>query len=243
MKKSKSDHSETDMNAARVLAAVLNVPRDKHMLEDLLTEFGIRGLPEWSEDDVTGLSTGLDITLTGSSDESDDEVGSQTSIDSFATSASGSRSSAESADSDHSARIDQADSTSTFSSSSPSHRTGTTPRPRVQATERITIHPHSHRVSAPAVHGDSESGAGLESQDEYVKLLGRIRNAAREADIPIHGPFNMSALTNAIENEPRSDSPHPTTAFGTRSVNQLKHDMKMGAAGELFVRIVQVVSP
>lgn len=220
MTKSDSDHSETDTNAARVVAAVLNAPQDKQILKDLLTQFGIRGLPEWFEKNSAG-----------SSDESDDDGCSQTSIDTFAASVSSSRSSVESAGSDHSGRFGPADSTSTFAHSSPSRSAGTIPRPL------------PHQVSRPVVHGDSDSEAGLESQEEYVKLLGRIRDAAREADIPTQRPIDVSSSTNATENDPRSDSPYPTTAFGSRSVNQLKHDMKLGAAGELYVRIVQAASP
>ncbi|KAF4626332.1 hypothetical protein G7Y89_g11830 [Cudoniella acicularis] len=162
---------------------------------------------------------GLEIDSTSSSEESDDEGGSQTSIDSFAATASSSHSSALSDDS-----------TSTFSSS-PSPNTGTVPRSLAQLPEAITVHPHLPRVLPSVVHGDSVLRATLESQGEYVKLLGRIREAAREENIPTRGLFDMSSLTNAIEDESPSDSPHTTTAFGTRTVNQLKHDMKIGAAG------------
>jgi hypothetical protein len=106
-----------------------------------------------------------------------------------------------------------------------------------------TIHPH--RVSQPIVQVDPTPEAMLESQNEYINLLSRIRDAARKAKIPVHGAFDMSSLAKAIEDQSDSESSYPTatTAFGTRSLNQLRHDMKVGAAGELFVRILPVVPP
>lgn len=52
MKKSILYHFKTDTNAPRVLAAVLNAPRDEQILEELLREFGIRGLPDWCKNDM-----------------------------------------------------------------------------------------------------------------------------------------------------------------------------------------------
>ena len=247
MKQSTSDHSKTDMNAARVLAAVLNAPQDEQILEYLLTEFGIGGLPDWYKDDIATLSAGsaeLEVTSSSDgSDDSDDEGGSQTSVNSFAASASSGRSSAESADSHPPSRISQANTTTATSSLRASQSTGPVQSPLPQLPASTTIHPH--RVSQPTVQVDPTPEAMLESQNKYINLLGRIRDAARKAKIPVHGAFDMSSLANAIEDQSGSESSYPTTttAFGTRSLNQLQHDMKVGTAGELFVRILPVAPP
>jgi len=76
------------------------------------------------------------------------------------------------------------------------------------------------------------------SQTEYRRLLNNVIAAARRkrGGLPMRGPFNfdglMSALLVDLPEEPVSyDLP-----FGVRNENQLAHDMKVGAAGELYVR-------
>jgi len=76
------------------------------------------------------------------------------------------------------------------------------------------------------------------SQTEYRRLLNNVIAAARRkrGRLPMRGPFNfdglMSALLVDLPEEPVSyDLP-----FGVRNENQLAHDMKVGAAGELYVR-------
>ena len=235
MKQSISNHSKTDTNAARVLAAVLNAPRDEQMLEDLLTEFGIRGMPDWFKNDIANLSAGLaGLEIASSSDDSngsDDESGPQTPVGSFPTSVSSSRSGAKSATSISS----HPESTSSSLNTPPS--AWTVSRPITQLPHAVTQLPH--RVSRPSVPAESTLETRLESEDEYIRLLGCLRDAARKRTIPIHGSSEMSSLANTIEDHSDSDSSHPTTttAFGTRSLNQLRHDMKIGAAGELFVKI------
>jgi hypothetical protein len=246
MLRADSDPSKTNTNVARVVAAVLNAPLDKHLLKDLLTEFGITQLPKWFEKDIASLETGLaelEIDSAGFSNESGDEGGSQTSIDILTASVSSSCSDAGSASSDHSARVDPANSTSTFSPLGPSRSIGTIPKSLPQLPGITSTHPQRHRLPHPIIHEDSNSEPRLDSQEEYIKLLGKIRDAAREADIPTQGPIDVSPSITATEDKQHSDSPHPTTAFGSRSVNQLKHDFKLGAAGELYVRIVPAMSP
>lgn len=235
MEPSTFSHSKTDTNAARILAAVLNAPRDEQMLEDLLTEFGIRRMPDWFKNDSADLSAGLaGLEIASSSDDSnssDDDSGPQTSVDSFPTSGSSSRSGTKNATSISSYPE------STSSSLSASLSDWTVSGPITQLPHAVTQRPN--RISRRSIPAESTLETRLESQDEYISLLGWLRDAARKSTIPIHGSSEMSSLANATEDHSDSDSSHPTTttAFGTRALNQLRHDMKIGAAGELFVNI------
>jgi len=75
------------------------------------------------------------------------------------------------------------------------------------------------------------------SQAEYRRLLNNVISAARSkrGGFPARGPFNLDGLLSALP----MDSPEPVSydlPFGVRNENQLAHDMKVGAAGELYVR-------
>jgi hypothetical protein len=53
------------------------------------------------------------------------------------------------------------------------------------------------------------------------------------------GTFNFDDMANALPSEAELESPFvmiSNSVFGVRSENQMRHDMKIGAAGELFVR-------
>lgn len=241
-------YSKTDTNPARVLAAVLNAPANRQMLEDLLTEFGIRGLPDWCKDDMANLSANLtelkmasssndsDGSDDGSDDSSDDENGSQTSVNSLPASLSLSLSGAKSAASISSYSESISSSSSAFRSAS------TVSRLITQSSHAITQHPH--RVSQSPIPAETAPETFLESQNEYIRLLGNLMDAARQKTIPIHGSSELSSA-NVIEDHSDSDFSQPimTTAFGTRALNQLRHDMKIGAAGELFVRSLLLHPP
>jgi hypothetical protein len=72
--------------------------------------------------------------------------------------------------------------------------------------------------------------------DAYTQLLSHVIRIAREADFPrssfLAAPVNGRYL-------PGHDA---LGAFGVRSLNQMSHDSKIGAAGELFVSIALYVS-
>lgn len=96
---------------------------------------------------------------------------------------------------------------------------------------------------SPSEDEETISQDELDTRDEledYKALLDKIIEVSRTATIPSVGPFNFDEIHNALpsdesEEEGPDDSEFPL-AFGKRSSNQLKHDMKIGAAGELFVR-------
>ena len=61
---------------------------------------------------------------------------------------------------------------------------------------------------------------------------------ARTTNFPANGAFDFSRIRDALDSNTNSDIPPVvdlTLAFGSRSTNQLRHDILIGAAGELFV--------
>ena len=77
-----------------------------------------------------------------------------------------------------------------------------------------------------------------ESSDvEYRRLLNNIITAARNkrGAFPSRGAFNLDELLNALPVEAAEEVNTYDLPFGVRNQNQLAHDMKIGAAGELYV--------
>jgi hypothetical protein len=77
------------------------------------------------------------------------------------------------------------------------------------------------------------------SREEYRRLLGNVICAARKKTgaFPSRGAFNLDELLNALPAvEASRDANAYDFPFGVRNENQLAHDMKVGAAGELYVR-------
>ena len=77
-----------------------------------------------------------------------------------------------------------------------------------------------------------------ESSDlEYGRLLNNIIAAARNkrGAFPSQGAFNLNELLNALPVETAEEVNTYDLPFGVRNENQLAHDMKIGAAGELYV--------
>ena len=75
-------------------------------------------------------------------------------------------------------------------------------------------------------------------QAEYRRLLSNIIAAAKSkrGGFPTRGAFNLDDLLNALPIESDAEPISYDLPFGVRSENQLEHDMKVGAAGELYVR-------
>jgi hypothetical protein len=78
----------------------------------------------------------------------------------------------------------------------------------------------------------------IQSDSQYKRLLDKIITASQTAMFPTQGVFNMGPLRHALaantEFESLKSTEYPS-AFGVRSENQMEHDRKIGAAGELFV--------
>jgi hypothetical protein len=235
-------------NAVRVLATLLNVPRDQEMLDELLEDFGIRQLPKGLEEAIAALSgdeAKLEMNPLSSSDDSDDESGCHSSCGSLTSMARSSknRSSTDSLFSTFSNKAVRNDNESSVSYSNALRSNSTASIPHVQLPQAISS-TQVKPVLSPVIHQNPSSLPNVDDQEQYKRLLGRIINAAKEADIPTRGAFNMNALVREIvsiqdsgDDENFSD-PSYTNAFGDRSVNQLKHDMKIGVAGELFVSAI-----
>ena len=99
----------------------------------------------------------------------------------------------------------------------------------------------SARVSSSAPAPKSaQPTPGLEPDStEYVRLLDRVIKHAKKTSFPERDSFDFADMLNALpsDNEAGESSivSAPIAPFGIRSQDQLRHDRKIGAAGELYV--------
>ena len=68
-----------------------------------------------------------------------------------------------------------------------------------------------------------------EDRTAYTRLLIQVSAAARRAN------FDMGTLDEAFASRPSGSAALSSSPFGNRRPNQLEHDIRIGAAGELFV--------
>jgi hypothetical protein len=80
------------------------------------------------------------------------------------------------------------------------------------------------------------------SDSEYRRLLSNVIKAARKkkGGFPSQGHFNLDDLRNALPVDVSTDPDTYDLPFGVRNENQLAYDMKIGAAGELYVRTLRL---
>lgn len=107
-------------------------------------------------------------------------------------------------------------------------------RNRAKSTPRTPSSPTPDRVRSNVLEPQV-----LSSSTEYRLLLDRIIKAAETTSFPSKRTFNSDDMANALPCQDGPESPFvrlPNSVFGVRSENQMRHDMKIGAAGELFVR-------
>ena len=80
------------------------------------------------------------------------------------------------------------------------------------------------------------------SDSEYRRLLSNVIKAARKrrGGFPSQGHFNLDDLRNALPVDVSTDPDTYNLPFGVRNENQLAYDMKIGAAGELYVRALRI---
>jgi hypothetical protein len=108
---------------------------------------------------------------------------------------------------------------------------------------RSNIIPPTAALQQSLLHSDSPNQPAsphmeFESNNQYERLLDKIITASKTAIFPTRGSFNMDALRSALPETQPSENLESTDlsgAFGLRSQNQINHDIKIGAAGELFV--------
>ena len=76
------------------------------------------------------------------------------------------------------------------------------------------------------------------SKADYRRLLDRVIKAAKSkrGGFPSKGAFDVQDLLSALPINASEDPPNYYLPFGVRSENQLAHDMRVGAAGELYVK-------
>lgn len=100
----------------------------------------------------------------------------------------------------------------------------------------ITPIPSPGRPSSPENQDQASSVFG--SNEEYRTLLDRVIAAASRAGFPSPPLFDRNGRllpTVSSTGTNRQRTTLSDTVFGNRSQNQVSHDMKIGAAGELFV--------
>lgn len=69
---------------------------------------------------------------------------------------------------------------------------------------------------------------------DYLAMLTKVVISARRGEFPSTGPFNMSLVQAAIPHD--ADSFHNLdTPLRLQSASRIEHDLKVGAAGELYV--------
>ena len=100
----------------------------------------------------------------------------------------------------------------------------------------ITPIPSPGRSSSPEIQDPASRVFG--SNEEYRTLLDRVIAAASRAGFPSPPLFDRNGRllpTASSRGTNRQRTTLSDTVFGNRSQNQVSHDMKIGAAGELFV--------
>ncbi len=73
---------------------------------------------------------------------------------------------------------------------------------------------------------------------EYSRLLSHVIAAGRRIRFPARGTFDLSPLRRALTNGPGFGSDVRPFSPAQFSTSQIERDVKIGAAGELFVRVV-----
>lgn len=84
----------------------------------------------------------------------------------------------------------------------------------------------------PSVDSDPFTPARSVDPDwQYTVTLSKVIAAARRSTLPSHGPFGMSQLHANLPNV------GDTSDLGLRFTSQIERNCKIGAAGELYVRL------
>lgn len=98
---------------------------------------------------------------------------------------------------------------------------------------RVTASPSPR--SAPDPVRNTAIPRALGNNNEYRRLLDQVIAASRTAEFPSRGAFAFDEMLSALPLDHSSEVSEYPGAFGIRELNELNHDMRIGAAGELFV--------
>ncbi|KAK2592305.1 hypothetical protein QQS21_009995 [Conoideocrella luteorostrata] len=118
----------------------------------------------------------------------------------------------------------------------------------MSSSPRPVVHLRSPRQSLGSVSNSLEQIASPRMADvaigntgdaRYSNLLNRVVAAAQQATFPSQGTFDLSSLSEALPGYTPTDGVESFDGLevyaGFRSAGQLERDMKVGAAGELYV--------
>ena len=115
---------------------------------------------------------------------------------------------------------------------------------RSSSTILLPNTPRSSVSSSPSP--DVSTPRGVNTPSAYQALLSRVTLSASTKSFPARGTFNFDELRDALPPDVQTDDSSlfsSAAAFGVRSQDQLSHDMKIGAAGELFVSTHCIMVP
>ncbi len=124
-------------------------------------------------------------------------------------------------------------STSSFAASSWSAPAPTSSRATTPEGRRISFSP-DRRFLNPEVRSSQAADTDRQLDDyvaQYTQLLDNVISAGEEGDLPTNFGFAASQFASSA-----AVAIDPDTVFGTRSQDMMAHDMRIGAAGELYVR-------
>ena len=99
---------------------------------------------------------------------------------------------------------------------------------------------HSSYASSDSTHQQLHVVSST-PDDDYRDLLRKVVDAARQTTLPSRGAFDMSSMRAILSSETSDDDPI-WEPYRMRSASRLERDKRVGAAGELFVSILQFSS-
>jgi hypothetical protein len=223
-KKTKNSTLASDSEAVRIIAALFM--SSDEVVCDLLDDAGIIPVPYPDEFDAEAFEQAPSIVEPTIQHEDHSRVNRETELD---------ESPREGRGQSPEERVSSPGSGLFSTTSPPSYSTNyraATPTYRQPFTSSFSSRPSTPR-SNEFTHFSVNSG-----QAEYRRLLSNVIAAAKSkrGGFPTRGAFNLDDLLNALPIESDAEPICYDLPFGVRSENQLAHDMKVGAAGELYVR-------
>lgn len=206
-----------DQSASENIGLVLN--SRVALIEEVLEHGGVGKVPEFEPPPRRDFKLNIDDEEVSDGEEvsDDEEVNSDEEV-------SGDRVSDEELDTDEDSSPSEID---TESSSFSRHQDSSSPS--VSEDGSIRLSP-GHFISPPrSPDWESDEENDVPVRNDYVELLGNVIRIARQTTLPPH---------DAVAG-PTNGQVHPgfdrRSTFGIRSQGQMNHDVKIGAAGELFV--------
>lgn len=213
----------SDSEAVRIIAALF-VSSDE-VVNDLLDHAGI--IPVWYADEFDGKAFDRAFSVASPTIHHNDKTELEEVTASVASLKVSGGQSAEGISATPKLRPVSPTSTSSYTTNTEA----TTPRYRPATSILFSPGPSTVQSDMPLLYPSDNK------QSEYCRLLSNIIAAAKSkrGGFPSLGVFNLYVWNECHPNEAEATPASYDMPFGVRTENQLAHDMRMGAAGELFV--------